>query len=99
MSGTEDESLTGSDLMLRSPTLTETTLSKKMLKQADFKDVPLSNDFEDLPLDPLSNRLLKVFSPPTPSRTTLTPDFNARYVLPSDFLKNAYRTKTDAGMD
>ena len=97
--GTEDESLTGSELMLRSPMLTETTLSKKILKQADFKDVPLSNDFQDLPLDPLSNRLLKVFLPPTPSRTTLTPDFNARYVLPSDFLKNAYRTKTDAGMD
>ncbi|MAT10551.1 MAG: hypothetical protein CMM02_06045, partial [Rhodopirellula sp.] len=78
---------------------TETTLSKKMLKQADFKDVSLSNDFENLPLDPLSNRLLKVFSPPVPRRTTLTPDFNVRYVLPSDFLKNTYRTKPDTGMD
>ncbi len=96
---TQDELLPSSDVLVRSPTLTETTLSNKMLKQDAFKDIKLSSDYEALPLDALSNRVLKVFSPPVPTRTSLTPHLDATYVLPSDFLKNAYPTKPSGGMD
>lgn len=91
---TADGGQTDSDLAIKSQYLNETALAKKMQQQESFKDIQLSSDFDHLPLDSLNNGLLKVFSPPIPNRTLRTPSIGLEYVLPSDYLLNSKRSRT-----
>jgi len=85
---------TDNERAMQSKSLTETTLANKMQQQDSFKDIQLSSDFDHLPLDPFSDRLLKVFSPTAPNGTLLTPNIGSQYVLPSDYLLNLKRSRT-----
>lgn len=66
--------------------LTETTLSERFRSDKIFQPKSFSSDWDSLPLQESADSLLKVFSPPPPSRRNLTPGIQAKFPLPSDFL-------------
>ena len=49
-------------------------------------NIKLSSDFDNLPLLTNKNGLLKVFQPPAVKTNDLTPNFDATFQLPSDFI-------------
>ena len=49
-------------------------------------NIKLSSDFDNLPLLTNKNGLLKVFQPPAVKTNDLTPNFDAAFQLPSDFI-------------
>ena len=56
-----------------------------------LENIKLSSDFDDLPLLTNKNGLLKVFRPPAVKNNVLTPNFDATFELPSNFI---YKNRT-----